>query len=51
MLPKALSILEELSKTLEAIDYIANLPNIKGVAVEVSKKTMQFGTFRLLKKN
>jgi hypothetical protein len=36
-------------KPLEAIDYIANLPNIKGVAVGVSKKDHGIGTFRLLK--
>ncbi|NWF86648.1 hypothetical protein HXY32_02380 [Candidatus Bathyarchaeota archaeon] len=36
-------------KPLEAIDYIAGLPNIKGVAVGVSKETQACETFRLLK--
>ena len=33
----------------EAIDYIATLPNIKGVAVGVSKETHAHETFKLLK--
>jgi len=36
-------------KPKEAIDYIANLPNIKGVAVGVSKERHARETFRLLK--
>jgi hypothetical protein len=36
-------------KPLEAIDYIVSLPNIKGVAVGVSKETHATETFRLLK--
>ena len=35
----------------DAIDYIATLPNIKGVAVGVSKESHTRETFRLLKKN
>jgi len=37
-------------KPEEAIDYIAGLPNIKGVAVGVSKEKHAIETFRLLKK-
>jgi len=33
----------------EAIDYIANLPNIKGVAIGVSKEQHAYETFKLLK--
>jgi hypothetical protein len=33
----------------DAIDYIATLPNVKGVAVGVSKETHAHETFRLLK--
>ena len=33
----------------EAIDYVATLPNIKGVAVGVSKEKHARETFRLLK--
>jgi len=33
----------------EAIDYIANLPNIKGVAIGVSKEKHAYETFKLLK--
>jgi hypothetical protein len=33
----------------EAIDYLATLPNIKGVAVGVSKESHARETFRLLK--
>jgi len=36
-------------KPLEAINYIAALPNIKGVAVGVSKENHARQTFRLLK--
>ena len=36
-------------KPLEAIEYIASLPNIKGVAVGVSKEQHARETFRLLK--
>jgi hypothetical protein len=34
---------------LEAIDYVATLPNLKGVAVGVSKESHARETFRLLK--
>jgi hypothetical protein len=33
----------------EAIDYLATLPNIKGVAVGVSKESHARETFKLLK--
>jgi hypothetical protein len=36
-------------KPPEAIDYIATLPNIKGVAVGVSKEKHAHETFKLLK--
>lgn len=36
-------------KPVEAVDYIAGLPNIKGVAVGVSKEKHANETFRLLK--
>jgi len=35
---------------LEAVDYVATLPNLKGVAVGVSKEKHARETFRLLKK-
>lgn len=38
-------------KPPEAIDYIATLPNIKGVAVGVSKERHARETFKLLKEN
>jgi len=34
----------------EAIDYVAALPNVKGVAVGVSKENHAYETFRLLKR-
>lgn len=33
----------------EAIEYVANLPNLRGVAVGVSKKNHSYETFKLLK--
>jgi hypothetical protein len=36
-------------KPEEAIDYIAGLPNIKGIAVGVSKEKHAYETFRLLR--
>jgi hypothetical protein len=36
-------------KPKEAIDYIANLPNIKGVAVGVSKESHAYETFKLIR--
>ncbi|MEM3551478.1 MAG: hypothetical protein QXV01_10355, partial [Candidatus Bathyarchaeia archaeon] len=36
-------------KPEEAVDYIAGLPNIKGVAVGISKEKHATGTFKLLR--
>ncbi len=37
-------------KPTEAIDYIASLPNLKGVAAGVSKQNHAHDTFQLLRK-
>jgi hypothetical protein len=36
-------------KLNEAVDYLANLPNIKGVSVGVSKERHAIDTFRFLR--
>jgi hypothetical protein len=36
-------------KLEEAVDYIAALPNIKGIAISVSKEKRAYETFRLLR--
>ena len=38
-------------KPVEASEYLATLPNIKGVAVGVSKEKQAKETFAILKKN
>ena len=38
-------------KLAEAIEYVSNLPDLKGVAIGVSKKNHASETFKLIKEN